>query len=105
MSVYTEIQAQELQERLQIFGIPSQEGRRESQIPDLLDSFPGAVDIDVLNHLKNPQEQARLMRAIDLTLQTPFLLEDGNIINPWAGGFTVVALDRDGRVEAAHTNP
>lgn len=105
MSNISEVEkdAQELQSKLSTYAT-SNIGKLEEGLFNICNTFSG-VDSQLLAYLIDPESQSRLTKAIDLTLETPFVLDDLTEILPYIGGFTMVAINEKGDIKAAHTNP
>ncbi len=90
-----------LQDRLTQFA-SSQTTDREQALPELYDFIRKNVKGELLK--VKPAFQSELEQATDLTLKTPFDV-NGEEVNPWSGGFTVVVLDNDGKISGADSVP
>lgn len=77
---------------------------REAAIPGLLTLIKEHTYQESLGLLTRTLLQPRLQSAVEKTLQTPFIVNDEEVI-PWSGGFTVVALDIHGKIQGAVTEP
>ncbi|MBU4210262.1 hypothetical protein KKC08_02760 [Patescibacteria group bacterium] len=90
--------AKNLQVNLQTFAGADFE-RRHELLPDLLGQIRTCGNRDHLEMLPNIQDfDPQLGEAIAKTLQTPWEIGDDNLVYPWTGGYTVVALRNDGTV-------
>lgn len=94
-----------LQRQLTEFASPEDEGR-EQILQGLVKFIKEKVNKDVIGLLieKESPFQPRLESAIASVLETPFEVE-GEEVNPWQGGFTIVALDSEGRIRGASSEP
>ncbi|HEX4774374.1 MAG TPA: hypothetical protein VH234_02565 [Candidatus Saccharimonadales bacterium] len=100
--------AQELQAKLTEF-VNLDEVRRETYLPDFLAYIDTNVTKDVVGEItdpiKNPSLENKNYRphfhsAIMNALRVPFIVE-GKSVNPWVGGYTMIAVSETGQVLAA----
>ncbi len=95
--------AQELQERLKNFAVKTNRDRADDL--NIICNELLNVDNNILSYLEDSESQQRLIRAVGTTLRTPFKLADDRRVIPWAGGYTIVAIDKNGVFKAALSNP
>lgn len=100
----TERQAQVLQERLKEFSTLSNYDK-PSGLPILLNYFSDTtVNSMILSYLVDPALQADLEKAAQSVLHQGFK-QRAEIIHPWAGGYTLIAINMAGEIKAASVNP
>ena len=90
----------------------SETPEREKMLKGVVSFTKENVDKEVMEGLVDEEFQARFEKAIERTLQTPFVITadvsaglDGRKANPWKGSNTMCAIDSTGKVLAANTVP
>jgi hypothetical protein len=95
-----------LQDKLKKFTSQEDLFKREKMLIDVANFImtKGNITGEVLRTLIDRDFQPKLEKAVDKSLQTSFDI-NGKKINPWIGGFTVVALDMEGNIKGAMSKP
>lgn len=77
---------------------------REKCLAGLITTIKQNARLETLELLTDKAFQPKLKEAVKKTLETPFEVE-GEPVVPWAGGFTIVALDQRGEIRGVFSRP
>lgn len=98
-----EASALSVKNNLRVFARGTLEAREKS-LAELIIVIKQNARLETLELLTDRTFHPKLMEAVRKTLETPFEVE-GEPVLPWAGGFTIVALDQKGDIRGAFSKP